>query len=127
MRLLHLSGVIDAYTGNLRAACASLLEGIEVTRDSSLKLTMMIEAAEAAILTGDFATVMGLGAGVPGIQALTMRDRFIAALLGYSTTKTSRWPQMICLWRSPGMDPANERILGQLIRSAVSQETGRSL
>jgi DNA-binding CsgD family transcriptional regulator len=80
-RLLHLNGLIEGRTGSLREAFAILLQGAEVTRDPSLQLEMLFDAAEAATFSGDLAEVARLGERAARVLAASERDRFLQALL----------------------------------------------
>lgn len=80
-RLLHLSGVIEARTGNLRDACTILLEGADMTGDPSLELEMLLDAAEAITFAGDLAKVVPLGEKASRVPAASERDRFLQAVL----------------------------------------------
>lgn len=81
-QLLHLSGVIEARTGSLREACARLLEGAEDCDDPPVKLEMLLEAAEAASFSGNFARSIEIAAHAAPIRAVSARDKLIVALLG---------------------------------------------
>jgi DNA-binding CsgD family transcriptional regulator len=78
--LLHLSGVIEARTGDLRDAYDRLLEGIDVTGNPSLKLEMLIDAAEAGFYAGDITRVVALADRIGTIKPATSRDRLIIAV-----------------------------------------------
>jgi len=80
-RLLHLSGLIDAHTGSLKDASARLAEGAGITSDPSLKLEMMLEAAQAATMTGDFARAIELARIALEVPQATTRDRVIGMLI----------------------------------------------
>jgi DNA-binding CsgD family transcriptional regulator len=81
-RLLHLSGVIEARAGSLQEACTRLLRGAEDCSDPPLKLEMLMEAAEAASFSGNFARSIEIVAHAAPIRAVSPRDRLIVALLG---------------------------------------------
>ena len=80
-RLLHLGGVIEARTGSLADACTRLADGAAATSDPSLKLEALIEAAEAALFSGDLARATEISASAAAIPATTARDQLIAAML----------------------------------------------
>jgi DNA-binding CsgD family transcriptional regulator len=80
-RLLRLQGVIEARTGSLRDACSRLTEGASATGDRSLKLEMLLEASEAAALSGDFAMATQIAAIAAAVPQLSDRDRLIGTLL----------------------------------------------
>jgi len=76
-QLLHLTGVIEARTGSLAEACRRLADGAAATSDTSLKLEMLIEAAQSASFSGDVARateIAGLGVAIP---AVSTRDHLI--------------------------------------------------
>jgi DNA-binding CsgD family transcriptional regulator len=81
--LLHLRGVIEARTGDLRSAVAVLLEAADASEDASLTLELLTEATEAAAYAGDYAEAAALGARAEAIEPRTETDRFrVAALSG---------------------------------------------
>jgi DNA-binding CsgD family transcriptional regulator len=80
-RLRYLAVVMEAYTGSSQAAYARLLEGVESASDPSLKLELLIEAAESATFSGDFVTASELAARAAAVPVVSMRDKLIAALL----------------------------------------------
>jgi AAA ATPase domain len=53
-QLLHLRGVIEARTGDLRSAIAVLREAVDASEDGSLTLELLTEATEAAAYAGDY-------------------------------------------------------------------------
>jgi DNA-binding CsgD family transcriptional regulator len=79
--LLHLSGVIEERTGGLQEACSRLLQGVAASNDPPRKLEMLMEAAEAAASSGDFARAIELGRSAASIPAVSARDRLIVGLL----------------------------------------------
>jgi DNA-binding CsgD family transcriptional regulator/tetratricopeptide (TPR) repeat protein len=84
-RLLHLRGVIEARSGPMRNAVATFLEAAAASRDASLTLEILLEAAEIASDIGEPAAVAELGARAAKLPALTGRDRFKrAVLLGFA-------------------------------------------
>jgi DNA-binding CsgD family transcriptional regulator len=81
--LLHLRGVIEARTGDLRGAVAVLVEAADASEDGSLALDALIEAIEAANYAGDYAHSVALGARAGAIEPNSEIDRFrVAALTG---------------------------------------------
>jgi len=82
VRVLHLSGVIEARAGSLQEACTRLLQGAGEGRDPPLKLEMLLEAAEAASLYGDYARSIEIAAHAAPVPAVSPRDKLIVALLG---------------------------------------------
>jgi DNA-binding CsgD family transcriptional regulator len=81
--LLYLRGVIEARTGDLRAAIAVLVEAADASEDGSFKLDALIEAMEAANYAGDYAEGVALGARAAVIEPHTDIDRFrVTALSG---------------------------------------------
>jgi DNA-binding CsgD family transcriptional regulator len=80
--LLQLRGTIEARTGDVKAASAMLLEAAEVADDSSLRLELLVEAADAALYAGDYSQVVALASRGRAVQARTELDRFRKDLLG---------------------------------------------
>ena len=80
-RLLQLSGVIEALCGSLPTALERLLEGADASTDPSLTLEMLVDAAEAAVFSGQIVTAIELGERAATLQARTARDRLMASLL----------------------------------------------
>jgi DNA-binding CsgD family transcriptional regulator len=76
-QLLQVSGVLEARTGSLREAWARLAEAAEATSDASLKIEMLLEAAEAASLAGDFPEAIELTQRIAAVSPVTVRDRLI--------------------------------------------------
>jgi DNA-binding CsgD family transcriptional regulator len=81
VRLLQLSGAIEGRCGSVPAALPQLLEGADATDDASLTLELLVDAAEAAELTGQLETVVEICERGGSVQARTARDRLMAALL----------------------------------------------
>ena len=79
--LLHLSGVIEAFTGSQREACDRLVQAAAACSDLPQKLEVLMEAAEAAAASGDFARAIDLGSRAASIPAVTVRDRMLVTLL----------------------------------------------
>jgi DNA-binding CsgD family transcriptional regulator len=81
--LLHLRGVIEARTGDLRSAVAVLIEAADASEDGSLTLEVLTEATEAASYVGDYEQAAALGARAGAIEPRGETDRFrVAALSG---------------------------------------------
>jgi DNA-binding CsgD family transcriptional regulator len=80
-QLLHLSGVIEARTGSLPEAFTRLTEGAAASSDPSLTLEMLIEAAEAATMTGDLAGATKIAGSAASVTPVSARDRLIGTLL----------------------------------------------
>jgi DNA-binding CsgD family transcriptional regulator len=81
--LLHLRGVIEARTGDLRSASAVLAEAADASKNASLTLDALTEATEAAEYAGDYAQASALGARARAIEPRNDIDRFrVAALSG---------------------------------------------
>jgi DNA-binding CsgD family transcriptional regulator len=81
--LLHLRGVIEARTGDLRSAVAVLIEAAGASEDGSLTLEVLNEATEAASYAGNYAQAAALGARAGEIEPRSEIDRFrVAALSG---------------------------------------------
>jgi DNA-binding CsgD family transcriptional regulator len=82
-QLLHLRGVIEARTGDVRSAVAVLVEAADASEDGSLTLELLTEATEAAMYAGDYAQATALGARADAIEPRSETDRFrVAALSG---------------------------------------------
>jgi DNA-binding CsgD family transcriptional regulator len=80
--LLHLRGVIEARTGDLRSAVAVLTEAADASEDGSLTLEVLNEATEAAAYAGNYAQAAALGARAGAIDPRGETDRFRVAALG---------------------------------------------
>lgn len=80
-RLLHLSGLIEANTGSLREACARFAEGADATSDPSQKLEMLLEAAQAATMSGDYPRAIGIARMAAAVPLPTTRERVLSLLL----------------------------------------------
>ena len=80
-QLLHLSGVIEARTGSLPEASTRLTGGAADSSDPSLKLEMLIEAVEAATMTGDLARAAEIADSAASITPVSARDHLIGTLL----------------------------------------------
>lgn len=81
VRLLHLDGVIEMRSGNVREAAGILARGAAESTDRSLALEMLLEGSEAASYAGDYLRVAELGARAMEIEPFGERDRFIVAVL----------------------------------------------
>ena len=79
--LLHLGGMIEARTGSMREACTWLLQGAEASNEPSRTLEMLLEASEAATMSGDSATSIRLAARAADIEPVTSRDCLMAIML----------------------------------------------
>ena len=66
--LLHLRGVIEARTGDLRGAVAVLLEAAEQSENRSLTLEILTDAIQAAVFAGDHVQAGALGARAAAIE-----------------------------------------------------------
>jgi DNA-binding CsgD family transcriptional regulator len=81
--LLHLRGVIEARTGDVRSAVPILLEAADASEDGSHTLELLAEATEAAAYAGDYSQAAAIGARAGGIEPRGETDRFrVAALSG---------------------------------------------
>jgi DNA-binding CsgD family transcriptional regulator len=81
--LLHLRGVIEARTGDLRSAVAILVEAADASKDGSLTLELLTEATEAAEYAGDYVHAAAIAARADAIEPRSATDRFrVAALTG---------------------------------------------
>ena len=79
--LMQLSGAIEERSGSMPRALELLLEGANASGDSSLRLEMLADAAEAAVFTGQLSKVVELAEQLGSVQPTTARDRLIASLL----------------------------------------------
>jgi DNA-binding CsgD family transcriptional regulator len=80
--LLQLRGTIEARTGDVKAAIVMLLEAAEVTDDSSLRLELLVDAADAALYAGEYDQVVALASRGCAVEARTELDRFRKDVLG---------------------------------------------
>lgn len=80
-RLLGLRGVIDGYAGLLEDALGTLLEGIAVGEDASLRLQMLLEACGMAMYLADYEQLRRLCDRAAGYSPGTDADRFVVTLL----------------------------------------------
>jgi DNA-binding CsgD family transcriptional regulator len=81
VRLLYLSGLIEATSGSLPDALAPLLEAIEASEDASLTLEMLRDAYEFAGHAGNHDQLGELTRRTAQVEPVTDADRFIAAAL----------------------------------------------
>jgi DNA-binding CsgD family transcriptional regulator len=81
VRLLYLSGVIEARSGWLPDALAPLLEAIENSDDASLTLQMLRDAYELAGSAGNHDQLVEITRRAAQVEPATETDRFIAAAL----------------------------------------------
>jgi DNA-binding CsgD family transcriptional regulator len=81
-QLLHLSGLIEAYGGNLQQAFTLLVDAADACADPSLTLEMLSKAADAAVSAGDLAALAEISQRVTHIPATHELDRFKVAALG---------------------------------------------
>ena len=83
VELLHLSGVIEARTGDVRSAVPVLVEAADASEDGSHTLELLTEAVEAASYAGDYEQAAALGERAGAIEPTAETDRFrVAALTG---------------------------------------------
>jgi DNA-binding CsgD family transcriptional regulator len=81
--LLHLRGVIEARTGDMRGAVPVLIEAADASQDVSLTLDALTEATEAAEYSGGYLEAAEIGARADAVDPRTSTDRFrVAALSG---------------------------------------------
>jgi ATP/maltotriose-dependent transcriptional regulator MalT len=80
-RLLGLRGVIDGYAGLLEDAVRTLLEGIAVSEDASLRLQMLLEACGMAMYLADYEQLRRLCDRASGYSPVADTDRFVVTLL----------------------------------------------
>jgi DNA-binding CsgD family transcriptional regulator len=84
-QLLHLGGVIEAFTGRLQEAAALLVAAADSCTDPSLTVEMLIQAADAAVSSGDPAAIEELSQRAMRISAVNDLESFkIAAFAGYA-------------------------------------------
>jgi DNA-binding CsgD family transcriptional regulator len=81
VRLLYVSGLIEARSGWLPDSLAPLLEAIDGTDDASLTLEMLRDAYEFASYAGDYDQLVELSRRAAEVQPATDTDRFLAAAL----------------------------------------------
>lgn len=81
VRLLYLSGVIEAMSGWLPDALAPLLEAIEASDDASLTLQMLRDGYEFASYAEAHGQLAELARRAAEVEPVTESDRFIAASL----------------------------------------------
>jgi DNA-binding CsgD family transcriptional regulator len=81
VRLLYLSGVIEARSGWLPDALAPLLEAIEGSEDASLTLEMLYDGYEFATYAEEHDHLDELARRAAEVEATAESDRFIAAAL----------------------------------------------
>ena len=79
--LLGLSGQIEAITGTLPDAIATLNEAIAISDDPSLSLELLLEACALATYIGDADQLSALCRRASELSPVTDVDRFIIALL----------------------------------------------
>jgi DNA-binding CsgD family transcriptional regulator len=89
-QLLHLRGVIEARTGDVRSAVPILLEAADASADASHTLVLLTVGVEAATYTGDYKQAAALCARAAAIEPRTEADRFfVAALSGVAADLAS--------------------------------------
>jgi ATP/maltotriose-dependent transcriptional regulator MalT len=87
--LLHLRGVIEARTGDLRSAVGFLLEAADASEDGSLTLESLTDATEAAAYAGDYEHAAALGVRAAAIEPRSETDSFrVAAVSGVAAELT---------------------------------------
>jgi hypothetical protein len=83
--LLHLSGRIEFFAGNLREAFTLLVDAADACADPSLTIEILIQTEEAAVSVGDLGALAGLSQRARGISPADELDRFkIVALSGFA-------------------------------------------
>jgi DNA-binding CsgD family transcriptional regulator/tetratricopeptide (TPR) repeat protein len=80
-QLLHLSGLIEANTGSMRDACARFAEAADATSDPALKLQVLLEAAQAATMAGDYSKAIEIGRAAAAAPQPTIADRALGTLI----------------------------------------------
>jgi DNA-binding CsgD family transcriptional regulator len=76
VQLLYLNALIEARTGNVREACAMLLEAADASTDPSLTVELLSEAIEGASFSGDVAAVVQIGQRAMEISVTGELDGF---------------------------------------------------
>ncbi|MGZ6638843.1 MAG: LuxR C-terminal-related transcriptional regulator [Solirubrobacteraceae bacterium] len=79
--MLYLSGVIESRCGSLPTALTQLLEGAELTNDSTLLLELLTEASQVAAFQGRLDTLVELGERGESLPAVSGRERVLRAVL----------------------------------------------
>jgi DNA-binding CsgD family transcriptional regulator len=93
-RMLHLRGVIEARSGHMAEAVATLTEAADISTDPSLIIEMLAEAAQAAVEAGDPATAVALGARVREVWADSRRAEFTrAVVMGFASMFAAEYQQ----------------------------------
>jgi DNA-binding CsgD family transcriptional regulator len=93
-RMLHLRGVIEARSGDMAGAVATLTEAAGISTDPSLIVEMLAEAAQAAVEAGDPATAVMLGARARKVRADSRRAEFIKAVVtGFASIFAAEYQQ----------------------------------
>lgn len=80
--LLHLRGVIEGRTGDVRHAAEILAEAAQATDDPSLALEALSEGSDFAVYAGDVEQAIELGTRAQTIPARSTLDGFRRAALG---------------------------------------------
>jgi DNA-binding CsgD family transcriptional regulator len=80
-RLLQLSGAIEGACGSVPTALERLLEAADASTDPPLTLRLLVDASEAAVFSGQLATVAKLSERASALPAETARDRLMLSLL----------------------------------------------
>jgi DNA-binding CsgD family transcriptional regulator len=84
-QLLHLSGTIEGFGGNLRQAFTLLVDAADACTDPSLTIEILSQAADAAICAGAPAALAELSQRAKRISPVDEVDRFrIATLDGFT-------------------------------------------
>jgi DNA-binding CsgD family transcriptional regulator len=98
VRLLYLSGVIEATSGWLPEALAPLLEAIEGSQDASLTLEMLRDAYEFAGHAGSHDQLVEVTGRAAEVDPATETDRFIkAALMAWGSELTGDYARRALL------------------------------
>jgi DNA-binding CsgD family transcriptional regulator len=85
VQLLHISGLIEAYAGNLQRAFTLLLDAADTSLDPSMTVSLLIQAADVAVSGGDVAALAEISQRVTRISAVHDLDRFkVTALAGFA-------------------------------------------
>ena len=93
-RMLHLRGVIEARSGDMAAATATLTEAAGISTDPSLIIEMLAEAAQAAVEAGDPGAAVTLGARAREVRADSRRAEFIRAVVtGFASMFAAEYQQ----------------------------------
>ena len=114
-RLLLLNGVIEARCGSLPKALPQLLEGAELTQDTTLLLEILTQAGEVAAFSGELQTLIEIGERFETLPARTGRERLLRDVLtGFGLHYALRYEEA-------------QPLLAEAVREAEALDTPREL